>query len=284
MLELNLIKELREKTGAGFLDCKNALKENNNEIELSIDSLRKKGLSKATKKSSREAKEGAVGFYNNENISVIIKINSETDFAAKSNTFLDFLDIIGNIALKQNNPCLNLEDFLNVKENNKNVSDLLSEMIAKIGENLLINELKVFDNKELNVNYYIHNPYRKNIGKIVSAIFFSTEQFNDEIQIFSKNLCMHIAASKPEAIDIDQLSSSVIENEKKIQKEMIQDSGKPSNVIEKILEGKIKKFYSEVTLLNQKFVIDPEKTIKEVINEINSSNKFDLKKYALMSL
>jgi len=284
MLELNLIKELREKTGAGFLDCKNALKENNNEIELSIDSLRKKGLSKATKKSSREAKEGAVGFYNNENISVIIKINSETDFAAKSNTFLDFLDIIGKIALKQNNPCLNLEDFLNVKENNKNVSDLLTEMIAKIGENLLINELKVFDNKELNVNYYIHNPYRKNIGKIVSAIFFSTEQFNDEIQIFSKNLCMHIAASKPEAIDIDQLSSSVIENEKKIQKEMIQDSGKPSNVIEKILEGKIKKFYSEVTLLNQKFVIDPEKTIKEVINEINSSNKFDLKKYALMSL
>jgi len=284
MLELNLIKELREKTGAGFLDCKNALKENNNEIELSIDSLRKKGLSKATKKSSREAKEGAVGFYNNENISVIIKINSETDFAAKSNTFLDFLDIIGNIALKQNNPCLNLEDFLNVKENNKNVSDLLTEMIAKIGENLLINELKVFDNKELNVNYYIHNPYRKNIGKIVSAIFFSTEQFNDEIQIFSKNLCMHIAASKPEAIDIDQLSSSVIENEKKIQKEMIQDSGKSSNVIEKILEGKIKKFYSEVTLLNQKFVIDPEKTIKEVINEINSSNKFDLKKYALMSL
>jgi len=284
MLELNLIKELREKTGAGFLDCKNALKENNNEIELSIDSLRKKGLSKAIKKSSREAKEGAVGFYNNENISVIIKINSETDFAAKSNTFLDFLDIIGNIALKQNNPCLNLEDFLNVKENNKNISDLLTEMIAKIGENLIINELKVFDNKELNVNYYIHNPYRKNIGKIVSAIFFSTEQFSDEIQIFSKNLCMHIAASKPEAIDIDQLSSSVIENEKKIQKEMIQDSGKPSNVIEKILEGKIKKFYSEVTLLNQNFVIDPEKTIKDAINEINSSNKFDLKKYALMSL
>ena len=95
---------------------------------------------------------------------------------------------------------------------------------------------------------------------------------------------MHIAASKPEAIDIDQLSSSVIENEKKIQKEMIQDSGKPSNVIEKILEGKIKKFYSEVTLLNQNFVIDPEKTIKEAINEIKSSNKFDLKKYALMSL
>ena len=284
MLELNLIKELREKTGAGFLDCKNALKENNNEIELSIDSLRKKGLSKATKKSSREAKEGAVGFYNNENISVIIKINSETDFSAKSNTFLDFLDIIGNIALKQNNPCLNLEDFLNVKENNKNISDLLTEMIAKIGENLIINELTVFDNKELNVNYYIHNPYRKNIGKIVSAIFFSTEQFSDEIQIFSKNLCMHIAASKPEAIDIDQLSSSVIENEKKIQKEMIQDSGKPSNIIEKILEGKIKKFYSEVTLLNQNFVIDPEKTIKEDINEINSSNKFDLKKYALMSL
>ena len=285
MSDLSLIKELREKTGAGFLDCKNALVENNNDIQLSVDCLRKKGLAKATKKSSREAKEGAVGFYTNENISIILKINSETDFSAKSDVFLDFLDLIGNIAINQNDPNLSLENFLNVNENSKSISDLLTEMIAKIGENLIINDLKVYDNKEVNVSYYIHNPYRKNIGKIVSTVFFSSDEVNGDIQIFSKNLCMHIAALKPEAMDIDQLSFDLIENEKKIQYEMIKDSGKPSNVMEKILEGKMKKYYSEVTLLNQNFVIDPDKTIKEAINEFNSSyNKFELKNYALISL
>ena len=284
MSNLSLIKELREKTGAGFLDCKNALSANDNNIEQSIDYLRKKGLAKASKKSSREANEGAVGFYQNENISVILKINSETDFSAKSDTFLDFLDSIGNIALNANNTNLNLDDFLKVEDNGKNISDLLTEMIAKIGENLIINDLKVFDNKETSVNYYIHNPYRKNIGKIVSAVFYSSEKESDEVKTFTKNLCMHIAASKPEAMDIDSLPSELIESEKKIQEEMIKDSGKPSNVMEKILEGKMKKFYSEVTLLNQNFVIDTDKTVKDAISDFNSSHSLILKDYILISL
>ena len=284
MSNLSLIKELREKTGAGFLDCKNALSANDNNIEQSIDYLRKKGLAKASKKSSREANEGAVGFYQNENISVILKINSETDFSAKSDTFLDFLDNIGNIALNTNNKNLNLNDFLKVEDNGKSISDLLTEMIAKIGENLIINDLKVFDNKETSVNYYIHNPYRRNIGKIVSAVFYSSEKDNDEVKTFSKNLCMHIAASKPEAMDIDNLPSELIESEKKIQEEMIKDSGKPSNVMEKIIEGKMKKFYSEVTLLNQNFVIDTDKTVKDAISDFNSSNSLILKDYILISL
>jgi len=284
MSNLSLIKELREKTGAGFLDCKNALSANDNNIEQSIDYLRKKGLAKASKKSSREANEGAVGFYQNENISVILKINSETDFSAKSDTFLDFLDNIGNIALNTNNKNLNLNDFLKVEDNGKSISDLLTEMIAKIGENLIINDLKVFDNKETSVNYYIHNPYRKNIGKIVSAVIYSSEKESDEVKTFTKNLCMHIAASKPEAMDIDNLPSELIESEKKIQEEMIKDSGKPSNVMEKILEGKMKKFYSEVTLLNQNFVIDTDKTVKDAISDFNSSNSLILKDYILISL
>ena len=284
MSDLSLIKELREKTGAGFLDCKNALSENDNNIEQSIDSLRKKGLTKASKKSSREANEGAVGFYSNENISVILKINSETDFSAKSDTFLDFLDNIGDIALNTNNTNLNLNDFLKVENNGKNISDLLTEMISKIGENLIINDLKVFDNKETKVNFYVHNPYRKNIGKIVSAIFYSSVEENDDVKNFSKNLCMHIAASKPEAMDIEQLPAELIESEKKIQEEMIKDSGKPSNVLEKILEGKMKKFYSEVTLLNQNFVIDTDKTVKEAINDFNISNSLTIKNYILISL
>ena len=284
MSDLSLIKELREKTGAGFLDCKNALTENNNNIEQSIDSLRKKGLAKATKKSSREANEGAIGFYKNENISLILKINSETDFSAKSDTFLDFLDVIGNIALNTNDKNLDLNGFLKVENNGKSISDLLNEMIAKIGENLIINDLKIFDNKEAKINYYIHNPYRKNIGKIVSAVFYSTEEENDNVKNFSKNICMHVAASKPEAIDIDMLPAELIENEKKIQSEIIKDSGKPSNVMEKILDGKMKKFYSEVTLLNQSFVIDTDKTIKEAISDFNLSNSFILKNYVLISL
>ena len=283
MSDLSLIKELRDKTGAGFLDCKNALSENDNNIDQSIDSLRKKGLAKATKKSSRAANEGAVGFYKNENISVILKINSETDFSAKSDTFLDFLDYIGEIALNTNNANLTLNEFLKVVDNGKSISDLLTEMIAKIGENLIINHLKVFDN-EANVNYYIHNPYRKNIGKIVSAVFYSSNDENDDVKTFTKNLCMHIAASKPEAMDVDNLPNELIESEKKIQEEMIKDSGKPSNVMKKILEGKMKKFYSEVTLLNQNFVIDPDKTVKKAISDFNSSNSLILKNYTLLSL
>ena len=284
MSDLNLIKELREKTGAGFLDCKNALKESNNDINLSIDSLRKKGLAKANKKSSREAKEGAVGFFRNENMSVILKINSETDFSAKSDIFLDFVDYLGDLAIKTNDHNLDLEKFMNYSHNDKTVSDVITEMIAKIGENIIINDLKIIENKQLNLNYYIHNPYRKNIGKIVSSVFYESDEENTTIQNFSKNLCMHIAASKPEAMDIEQLPSNIVDNEKKIQKEMIKDSGKPSNVMDKILEGKMKKFYSEVTLLNQSFVIDPDKTIKEAIKDFNSSNKFVLKDYIFVSL
>ena len=284
MSNLSLIKELREQTGAGFLDCKNALNENNNNIDKSIDSLRKKGLAKATKKSSREANEGAVGFYNNDNISVILKVNSETDFSAKSDTFLDFLDLLGNIALNTKNSKLTLDGFLKIKDNDKSVSDLLTEMISKIGENLIIKDLKVFDNNENKVNYYIHNSYRKNIGKIVSAVFYSSVEDNQNTKVFSKNLCMHIAASKPEAMDIDQLPSELIENEKKIQEDMIKESEKPSNVMEKILQGKMNKFYSEVTLLNQNFVIDSDKTVKQAISEFNLSTNFTLNNFVLISL
>jgi len=284
MSDLNLIKELREKSGAGFLDCKNALKENNNDIDQSIETLRKKGLAKATKKSSREAKEGAVAFYNNDNMSVVLKINSETDFSAKSDTFLDFVDKLGNLALDTNDKNLNLNTFMEYTENGKKISDILNEMIAKIGENILISEIKTFDVTNLNLNYYIHNPYRKNIGKIVSSVFFSCDDNNDEIKTFSKNLCMHIAASKPEAMDIDQLPKEAIDNETKIQREIILDSGKPSNVMEKILEGKMKKFYSEVTLLNQNFVVDTDKTVREAIDNFNSSNKFNFLNFSLTSL
>ena len=277
-----LIKELREKTGAGFLDCKKSLEENNNDIERSIEALRKKGLAKASKKSDRSANEGAVGIYYNKEKTTLIKVNCETDFAAKSDTFLDFLDNLGSLVL-DNNDILDKNQLLNLKYQNGTVEDYFNSMIAKIGENLILNDLIIKQNKTSNYSFYIHNSYKANIGKIVSLLEYSSNKKDSEIETLTKNLCMHIAAMKPESIDISDLDKSLVNNEKKIQKELILNSGKPSNIVDKILEGKMKKFYSEVTLLNQSFILDQDKSIKEVINGF-SKYEFKLISFELITL
>ena len=282
--DLKLVKELRDKTGAGFLDCKDALSNNDGNIESSIDYLRKKGLAKASKKSSREANEGAIGFYENNNICILIKMNSETDFAAKGDTFLNFLDYIGNSILNLNTSNLDLDSFLKTKISSKSVKEIVDEMIAKIGENIVISDLRVFDKNDGYLSFYVHNAYRKNIGKIISILKYSSNTNDEKIKNFAKNLCMHIAALKPEAIDENSLEQSSIDKELNIQKELIASSGKPDNVIDKILEGKMKKFYSEVTLLNQSFVLDPDKSIKEVINSNYKDDKFEINLFNYLSL
>ena len=268
-----LIKQLREKTGAGFLDCKKSLEENNNDIEKSIEALRKKGLAKASKKSDRAANEGAVGIYSNKDITVLIKVNSETDFAAKSDTFLDFLDSLGKLVL-QSNSKLDKEEFLKLKFENGSVQDYFNSMIAKIGENLIFNDLIIKDNVNSHYSFYIHNSYRSNIGKIISLLEYSSQENNSEIEKLSKNLCMHIAAMKPESLDIQDLDKNLVNNEEKIQRELILNSGKPSNIVDKILNGKMKKFYSEVTLMNQIYILDQDKSVRSVIDEYK---KFDFK-------
>ena len=282
--DLKLVKELRDKTGAGFLDCKEALNNNDGSIENAIDYLRKKGLAKASKKSSRKANEGAIGFYENNNIFILIKINSETDFAAKSDTFLDFLDYIGNVILDLNHSNLDLDTFLNTKISSKSIKEIVDEMIAKIGENIVISDLRVFEKNNNYLSFYVHNAYRKNIGKIISILKYSSKSNDASIQNFAKNICMHIAALKPEAIDEDNLEQTTIDKELNIQKELIASSGKPANVIDKILEGKMKKFYSEVTLLNQSFVLDPDKSVKEAINSNHKDNKFEISMFNYLSL
>ena len=156
-------------------------------------------------------------------------------------------------------------------------------MIAKIGENLILNDLIIKENKNSNYSFYIHNSYRKNIGKIISLVEYSTNDNNNEIETLSKNLCMHIAAMKPESIDIDDLDKNLIKNEEKIQKELILNSGKPSNIVDKILEGKMKKFFSEVTLLNQSYILDQDKTVRDIINEY-SKYEFKLISFDLINL
>ena len=278
----DLIKELRNKTGAGFLDCKKTLEENNNDIEKSIEALRKKGLAKASKKSDREANEGAVGIYSNKDITVLIKVNSETDFAAKSETFLDFFDVLGAVVL-ENNSKIEKDDFLNLNYQNGTIKDYFDSMIAKIGENLILNDLIIKENKNSYYSYYIHNSYRINIGKIISLLEFTSTSKNQEIESLSKNLCMHIAAMKPESIDINDLDKNLIEKEEKIQKELILNSGKPSSIIDKILDGKMKKFYSEVTLLNQSYILDQDKSVRVVLDDYNKY-EYKLKSFELISL
>ena len=279
-----LIKELRSKSGAGFLDCKNALSENNNDIEKANEYLRKKGLAKASKKTSREAKEGAVGIYESKELVVLIRINSETDFAAKSETFLSFLDDLGQFALSLSKPGIKKEDFLNLKYNENTVSDYFKSMISKIGENLVLNDLKIIDVSNLNYSFYVHNSYKKNIGKIISLILFEADKVNDVINTLSKNICMHIAAMKPDSLDIEDLDKEKIQKEKDIQKELILNSGKPSAIVDKILEGKMNKYFSEVTLLNQSFILDPDKNVKSIIEEQGKENKFKIKSFIFVSL
>ena len=282
--KVDLIKDLRNKTGAGFLDCKNALFENNNNLVKSIEFLRKKGLAKASKKSSREAIEGAVGIYSNNKVIVLIKVNSETDFAAKSDIFLNFLDELGDFAIKNCDTNHSKEDFLGLKYNDTLISEFFDSMIAKIGENLILNDLTILENKNYHHSFYIHNSYKKNIGKIISIIKYETNEDNEVIKKFSKNLCMHIAAMKPESLDINDLEKNFVDNEKNIQKELILNSGKPENIVEKILEGKMKKFYSEVTLLNQNYILDQDKTVKMAIQELPENLNFKINSFSIISL
>jgi len=280
------IKNLREITGAGFLDCKKALEENDNKIEQSIDFLRKKGLAKAFKKSSREAKEGAIGVYMNNSIAIMLEINTETDFAAKNSIFLDFVDQIGQFALNVNNTSsLTIDDFFNQSFEGQKISEYFTEIISKIGENIVLKRLS-FITRNLDSEFYsyVHNSYRSNIGKICVILKADVKNKDDVSRKFGKNLCMHIAASKPLALDVDQLDLSLIEKEKDVQLATIKSSGKPENIIKKILEGKMNKYFSEVTLLNQPYILDTDKKVRNVVSEFSTNNLFNIVNFKLFVL
>jgi len=196
--------------------------------------------------------------------------------------FLDFLDKLGSIVL-ENNSKINKDDLLSLSYENGTIKDYFDSMIAKIGENLILNDLLVKENKDSYYSYYIHNSYRINIGKIISLLEFTSTSKDQEIETLSKNLCMHIAAMKPESIDIDDLDKNLVGKEEKIQRELILNSGKPSSIIDKILDGKMKKFYSEVTLLNQSYILDQDKSVRVVLDEY-SKYEFKLKSFELISL
>lgn len=279
------VKNLRDMTGAGFLDCQKALEANDQSIEKSIVYLRKKGLAKANKKSSRQTNEGAIGLYSNEAKTVLIQINTETDFAAKNEVFLNFMNEIGGFALEVDNINISLESFVKLSFRNKIISEYFTDIITKIGENIILSQLIIVPNNDgCMISTYIHNAYKKNIGKIAVVLKSKINEIDEESKIFGKNLCMHIAASKPFALSIEKLNKNLIKKEREIQIETIKSSGKPNNILEKILEGKMKKFYSDSVLLEQPYILDLDKTVKQIITEFSKINNFEIIDYKLIVL
>ena len=279
---LEKIKELREITSAGFVDCKKALTESNEDIEKAIVILRKSGASKALKKSSRMTNEGVVCINIFENSATIIEINTETDFVAKNSEFLNFAKKV--ISLSES--IKKIDDLLEIKDLEENtIKENLTNIISKLGENIIIRRIDSIElEKNTKVFGYVHNKYEKNIGKIASLLKIKADTFDEETIELGKNISMHIAASKPISIDLENLDENIIAKEKLILSESIKSSGKPQEVINKILDGKINKFYEEVVLLEQKYIIDNETKIKKLIENHSKKNKIEIIDYKLFIL
>ncbi len=268
------IKKLRIKTGAGMMDCKKALDETN-DIEKAVEWLRKKGINTAQKKSERSATDGLITIKIEDNTGVILEINSETDFVAKNEHFQEFCENISTLCVK--NKIQNIDDLFesSFENSDNNVKVELTNLISKLGENIVIKKLKLVNDPKLKLQKYLHNSVSENSGKLGVLLSFDVKEINSNVSDLSKQICMHIAATEPKSVDIDSLDSSLILKEKNIYKEQLKSSGKPDDIIEKIIDGKIKKFYEDVCLLEQLFVIDNKKKIKDIISEFNKNNNLD---------
>ena len=260
---LENIKKLREITGVGFKDCKLAIDENNGVIEKSIEYLRKKGIAKASKKMGRVAADGlALICEKNDTISAI-EINSETDFVARNKDFILFCKEISEINFQNKS---NLDSLKSSKmKNGKTVDENLISLISKIGEKITIRRSKYFDNKGLNFAY-VHNSVEKNIGKVISIVQLSKSNKKDLTEIGNK-LAMHVAAQAPIAIDENGIKKEILDKELEIIKEELKNSGKKEDMIEKIANGKINKFVSDNTLLNQIWIMDTKMKVNQVIKQ-----------------
>ena len=269
-LNANLIKELREKSGAGIVDCKNALLENDNDVEKSIDWLRKKGLSVAVKKSGRVAAEGLVGANVSNNKACLIEINSETDFVSRNQQFQRFVSDCSKIALTTNG---DLQSLLKSKffEGEDTVEDELTKNIATIGENLNIRRIEkiTLDEPGLIVSY-VHNSVSKNLGKIAVILALKSNADPNSLDDIGKKIAMHIAASNPISLNIDSLDPKIIDKEKQVLMEQAILSGKPKEIAEKMVEGRVRKFCEEVVLLEQTFIIDGKSKIKDVLKQYSN--------------
>ena len=266
---LDNIKKLRELTGVGFKDCKIALDENNGSIEKSIEFLRKKGIAKASKKMNRTASEGLALVKEKNGQMSIIEINSETDFVAKNNDFINFCKELSELNFNTKGDLQKLNETK--MKNGLAVKDNLINFISKIGEKITIRRANFLDNQKGVNFFYVHSAIEKNIGKIISLVKLDgiVKGKNDTI---GSKVAMHIAASNPLAIDKDQIDKKIVDKEMEIIKAEILNSGKPNEMVEKISKGKISKFLNDNSLLNQLWIMDPKKKVFDILKE-NSIDK-----------
>ena len=270
MSDIEKIKKLRQSTGAGFKDCNAALEETNGDLEKAVEVLRVKGISKASKKMSREANEGVVALSGDIKKSSIIEVNCETDFVAKNEDFINFVKELSEINNSYNS---DLEKIKSTKmKNNKTVDDNLVAIIAKIGEKITIGRTKTISNSN-SLNFsYLHTVVKDNLSKLAVIVSLETKDKSDKINTFGKQLSMHIAASNPLSIDSDGIDPEILKKEQELVSEELKNSGKPDDIVKKISLGKINKFKEENSLLNQAWVMEPKKKVKDIIKELNVSN------------
>jgi elongation factor Ts len=280
-----LVKDLRDKTGAGMMDCKKALGENNGDVEKSIDWLRTKGLATAAKKAGRVASEGLIGIATNSTYGAIVEINAETDFVARNDTFQAFVHASAQIALVTGNDISALKAAAFPGED-RTVEEQLTHMIATIGENMTIRRVQRISINKGVISSYIHTALAPGIGKIGVLIALETEVDAEKANTFGKQLAMHVAAAKPQSISREDIDNDVVERERAIFSEQARESGKPAEIIEKMVEGRIRKFYEEACLVDQTFVIDGDTKVSAAIEAAgkDAGGSIELKGFALFVL
>ena len=267
MSEIDKIKNLRQSTGAGFKDCNLALKEADGDLNKAAEILRVKGIAKASKKMSRDAKEGVIVVSGDKKKTSLLEVNCETDFVAKNDDFINFVKELSEI----NNSCSSNLESLNKSKmsNGKLVSDNLVALIAKIGEKITIGKsITLNSSNSLNFTYQ-HSIIKDNVSKLGVIVSLETNENNDQINSFGKQLSMHIAASNPLALNLNDLKKEIIEKEQELIEEELKNSGKPEEIIKKISLGKINKFKEENSLMTQDWVMEPKKKVKDILSEIN---------------
>ena len=267
MSDVEKVKKLREATGAGFKDCNLAIKESGGNLDKAIEILRVKGISKASKKMSRDAKEGVVVISGDEAKTSVIEVNCETDFVAKNDDFIIFVKELSELN-NQNNS--NLDELKKtIMENGKTVDENLVALIAKIGEKITIGKLKTIETSNGINNYYLHTVLKDNVAKLAVVVSIETKSKSDVVKNFSKQLSMHIAASNPLALESNLIDQSILDKEQELVAEELKNSGKPDEIAKKISLGKMNKFKEENALLSQAWVMEPKKKVQDIIKELS---------------
>ena len=260
-----LVKELREITGAGMMDCKKALGETDGDIQAGVDWLRKKGLAAAAKKAGRIASEGLVGIALDGNAGAVVEVNAETDFVARNETFQEFVKSVAVIALANDGDMEAVKAAAYPGGDDRTVAEQLTHMIATIGENMSLRRAQVMKVKSGVIGSYIHNAAGDGIGKIAVLVAVESEGDAAKLALAGKQVAMHVAAANPQSVSRDDLEPEALEREKSVLSDQARASGKPENIIEKMVEGRLRKFYEEACLVDQVFVVDGESKVGDVV-------------------